>query len=57
MAKDAMKDEAPAAPSAKPEADENAGMGGSYVVEGGKRRLVERTKDTGPVKHDPKITK
>jgi hypothetical protein len=56
MAKD-VKDEAPAVMEKPEMPEEPAGLGGSYVMEGGKRRLVERTKDTGPVKHDPKITK
>jgi hypothetical protein len=28
--------------------DEHHGQGGSYIVEGGKRRLVERTKEPQP---------
>jgi hypothetical protein len=55
MAKD--KEQITEAPEAPMPADPEAGKGGSYVVEGGVRKLVERTKDTGPIKHDPKITK
>ncbi len=32
--------------------DENAGQGGSYIVEDGKRRLVERTKPAGAGRAD-----
>lgn len=38
------KREAPvAAPQEHDQVDEHAGHGGSYVIENGKRRLVERT--------------
>lgn len=38
-------------------ADEHAGEGGSYVIENGRRRLVERTREPGEKAPDPAAPK
>lgn len=45
---------APAAPP-PPAADEHAGHGGSYVIENGVRRLVERTQTPADAGHQPEV--